>query len=109
MASGALKDLYDRLLPQIVAGLTHIHYNAAGDAGACSDQECDCKGSMDVRLQLSADGSSWSLHTGDPCYDTDHSGFWGASTLGKSADEDIHAVAVELLEGALEAIAQELS
>ena len=34
---------------------------------------------VDVRLQVSA--ADWTLHTGDPSYDTDHRGFWGAGFL----------------------------
>lgn len=34
---------------------------------------------LDVRLQCTEDG--WELHTGDPSYDTDHRGVWGASEV----------------------------
>jgi hypothetical protein len=35
---------------------------------------------VDVRLQVYPN-SAWSIHVGDPCYDTDHQGYWGASYL----------------------------
>lgn len=42
----------------------------------------DCEGEeprSDIRLQY--DLSTWWVHTGGPCYDTDHCGYWGASTV----------------------------
>lgn len=57
---------------------------------------------LDVRLQLSANGS-FDVHTGDPSYDTDHRGFWGASTLSRDADDlELQDVALELVEEAIE-------
>jgi len=41
--------------------------------------------STDVRVQVT-DGGSWSLHTGDAQYDTDHRGYWGAGSI--VADDD---------------------
>jgi hypothetical protein len=35
---------------------------------------------VDVRLQVEDDGS-WRVHVGDPSYDTDHRGYWGAATI----------------------------
>lgn len=34
----------------------------------------------DVRLQVAPNGA-WAIHTGDPSYDQDHRGYWGASIL----------------------------
>jgi hypothetical protein len=34
----------------------------------------------DVRLQLLPSGG-WQVHTGDPCYDQDHRGYWGDSCI----------------------------
>lgn len=36
----------------------------------------------DVRLQVESSGA-WTIHTGDPCYDTDHRGFWGAGSIDR--------------------------
>ena len=41
--------------------------------------ECDEEG-CDVRLQVFANGD-WRVHFGDPQYDTDHRGYWGASAI----------------------------
>jgi hypothetical protein len=34
---------------------------------------------VEVRLQVTASG--WAVRVGDPQYDTDHSGYWGAGTV----------------------------
>lgn len=35
---------------------------------------------IEIRIQLYPAGD-WYLHVGDPSYDTDHQGFWGATTI----------------------------
>lgn len=35
---------------------------------------------IEVRLQVHQ-GGAWELHTGDPCFDQDHIGAWGAGWL----------------------------
>lgn len=35
---------------------------------------------IDVRLQVYEDGR-WAVRSGDPSYDTDHHGYWGASSV----------------------------
>lgn len=42
--------------------------------------------STDVRVQAT-DGGNWSLHTGSSDYDTDHRGYWGASSI-EATDDD---------------------
>jgi hypothetical protein len=37
---------------------------------------------LDVRLQVYESGS-WAIRSGDPCYDTDHHGYWGASCIAQ--------------------------
>lgn len=54
---------------------------------------------LDVRLQVLEDGS-WDILTGDPCYDTDHRGYWGAGVLGQ--DTDCNELAGELLDEVME-------
>lgn len=34
-----------------------------------------------VRLQVDNENGTWRLWSGDPCYDTDHKGSWGAGTI----------------------------
>lgn len=52
---------------------------------------------LDVRLQVRPDGS-WDVNTGDAQYDTDHSGVWGAATLGGTENKsDLYAVAQQLI------------
>lgn len=58
---------------------------------------------LDVRLQVMP-GEGWSLHTGDSQYDTDHRGFWGASSL--DAHSACRSVAVELIDEARDHAAQ---
>ena len=40
----------------------------------------------DVRLQV-LDNGDWAIHSGDASYDTDHHGYWGASSI--TADETV--------------------
>jgi hypothetical protein len=35
---------------------------------------------LDVRLQVTKDGR-WAIHTGNSRFDTDHTGFWGATSI----------------------------
>jgi hypothetical protein len=42
--------------------------------------EDDNDPSIDVRLQVYPDGG-WDIHTGEACYDQDHRGFWGCSSI----------------------------
>lgn len=58
--------------------------------------------SIDVRLQVWEDGS-WTVHTGDSCFDQDHRGFWGSASVG--ADDtpvDLMATAANLREQAID-------
>jgi len=57
---------------------------------------------IDVRLQV-YDNGTWAVRTGDPQYDLDHSGYWGASSLpgvyeGKVRRCNTRDVARDLLE-----------
>lgn len=57
----------------------------------------------DVRLQL-LDLDDWALRDGDPSYDTDHSGYWGADAVAAdSTDEDLQSSALCLAQEALDA------
>lgn len=53
----------------------------------------------DVRLNVQESGA-WCVLWGDPSYDTDHRGFWGASTLDQ--DTDCKELARDLLDQAKE-------
>lgn len=56
---------------------------------------------IDVRLQVTDDG--WQIWSGDPSYDTDHRGDWGASSIpGSGKRFDSIAVARELINEAKE-------
>ena len=52
---------------------------------------------IEVRLQVHPNGS-WQVWAGDPCYDTDHRGYWGASEVWR--DTNVRALAKELIEEA---------
>jgi hypothetical protein len=67
------------------------------------DEDEDEEGWLDVRLQVEVSGA-WGVWSGDACYDTDHSGYWGASSL--SAESDVVEVARELLADVRESVAQ---
>jgi hypothetical protein len=55
---------------------------------------------LDVRLQVYEDGS-WSLRHGDPQYDLDHRGFWGAGSVpGDGRRFSSEDIARELIEQA---------
>jgi hypothetical protein len=63
---------------------------------------------VDVRLQVTS--KSWAIHYGDPGYDQDHHGWWGADFLGPDAlDTDLKAMAKRLIEEAEEQFQEELS
>jgi hypothetical protein len=56
----------------------------------------------DVRLQLFQPGD-WAIREGDPGYDTDHSGYWGAGAVAHdSTDEDLRSTALDLAQEALD-------
>jgi len=51
---------------------------------------------VDVRLCVQPGG--WDVLHGDPCYDTDHRGFWGAASVAPDDTEtDLQATAEDLL------------
>lgn len=58
--------------------------------------------STDIRLQVQETGE-WAFRTGDSSYDLDHTGFWGASIIGKDPDEyETEAILETLTEEVLE-------
>ncbi len=36
---------------------------------------------VDVRLQVYPGGNGWAIHWGDPSFDPDHLGYWGAGSV----------------------------
>lgn len=60
---------------------------------------------LEVRLQCTA--SRWKLHTGDPSYDTDHKGHWGASQISPDDDETaLREIAADMIEQVRDSVAQ---
>ncbi len=51
----------------------------------------------EIRLQVTDSG--WSVQTGDPSYDLDHRGFWGASSIEPDAS---YAQCREIAKGLIE-------
>ncbi len=49
---------------------------------------------IDVRLQV--EGGGWALHVGDPAFDQDDRGWWGAGSM--DLHTDLQALAEDLLE-----------
>ena len=61
---------------------------------------------MEVRLQVHESGS-WELHSGDPGYDTDHHGYWGASEIDTDCEPaQLRNIAEDLVEQAADHVAQ---
>lgn len=60
---------------------------------------------IDVRLQVGERG--WSVHTGDPSYDQDHRGFWGASSM--DGRTNCYDLAKDLIDQARDAHAEAAS
>lgn len=50
-----------------------------------ADRWFDAEGWVDVRLQV-CKGGDWVVHSGDAQYDTDHTGFWGCSSLSSRSN-----------------------
>ena len=76
------------------------------------EEDGDCEGesdSVDVRIQVASDGS-WSIHSGDACYDTDHRGYWGASSIGQyDSAEELRSVAEDIIGQAMDSFHEENS
>lgn len=58
-------------------------------------------GDFDVRLQVYPNGR-WCIRWGDPSYDLDHHGFWGAKMLSTLEDNDLQEIARALIHDAEE-------
>ena len=79
-------------------------------AEALRDVNANVEGECDVRLQVYEDGQ-WAIRFGSPDYDSDHRGFWGASSIpgvakGRARRFDSREIARELIEQAREMKAQ---
>lgn len=62
---------------------------------------------LEIRLQVLSNGQ-WTVHYGDPGYDTDHHGYWGAGSLSGDEDEgELEWTAREMIEEVEEAAAQD--
>jgi hypothetical protein len=67
-------------------GTARVRFPSINDVAAelrdakrhCSAEHNDNE--VDVRLQVTG-GGCWWVHSGDPCFDTDHGGYWGAGTV----------------------------
>jgi hypothetical protein len=56
-------------IAEVAAVLRNLNANVEADGEGC-----------DVRLQVYSDGE-WAVRWGDSSYDTDHRGYWGASSI----------------------------
>lgn len=53
----------------------------------------------DIDVRLRVHGGSWELKTGDAQYDTDHRGYWGASSVSaRDTDRDLMNTAEDLID-----------
>lgn len=99
----------DHSLPSVndvFRSLCHIHdsldWPILDKAAAFVGEEC---ATIEVRLQVVSE-HDWAVHHGDPSYDQDHHGHWGASAISKESDETfLRATAEELLDQVKEDIA----
>jgi hypothetical protein len=63
---------------------------------------------LDVRLQVFPGETGWALRWGDPGYDTNHHGYWGAGTVEPDLTiDEAYAVAEDLISQAAAAYFQE--
>lgn len=60
-------------------------------------------GKIDVSIRLQVTESGWSVLSGDPQYDQDHRGHWGASSLEVEGDQTL---AEDLISQVEESIAE---
>lgn len=75
------------------------------EAKAYSPGELEDDG-IEVRLQVMS-GGAWYIHTGDPSYDQDHRGYWGAGFVGrKDTNATLDSLATDLIEEAKDMAAQ---
>lgn len=66
----------------------------------------DCFGLLPVRLQVTED--DWTVNHGDPGFDTDHDGHWGATSIAATDEDDILDLAAQqLIEEVEESMAEE--
>jgi len=64
-------------------------------------------GAFDVRLRVVHD--DWQLLWGDPSFDLDHRGDWGASTISRCDPADaLQSIAIDLLDQVQQSMADEL-
>jgi hypothetical protein len=63
---------------------------------------------LDVRLQVFPGETGWAIRWGDPGYDTNHHGYWGAATASPELTIDqAYELADDLIEQAADAYYQE--
>lgn len=90
-------------LPSIVAVAAELRAVANLAKSWGIDEE---DGTVDVRLQVETDGT-WTVHSGDAQFDTDHRGFWGASSVPADGSRfNARDVAFHLLADVRDAIAE---
>ena len=66
-----------------------------------------CEGVVDVRLQV-YDSGAWAVRVGDASYDLDHHGHWGSGMLAHDeTDDEVDALAEDLIEQVLDSAAEE--
>jgi len=81
--------------------LAMVRDDLAAEAGEGEDA---C---VDVRLQVYPSGD-WHVRVGDPGWDLDHAGTWGASSVGSGdTDEDLAATARDLIDQVADALAEQ--
>ena len=68
---------------------------------ACIRDSMEDSEPVDVRVQI--DEGQCFVHYGDAGFDTDHSGYWGASSVSRDdSDADLHTLACVMIEEALD-------
>ena len=63
-----------------------------------------------TECRLNVRSGSWGLLSGDPCYDVDHRGYWGASFIERGCSwVEAHSIARDLINEAADAYAQDIA
>jgi hypothetical protein len=80
---------------EVAKELGSIRVSYCTDGNGNNTDDDDDSDYIDVRLQV-MDNGSWDVLWGDSGYDTDHRGYWGASSI--DLDSDCGSIAMELID-----------
>lgn len=86
--------------------LKELHNDIIGELEGIR-ANCGAYGYPETDVRLRYFEGDWEIKTGDSQYDTDHRGFWGASSVCEDAENlELQDIAVDLVEQVMDDIAQ---